>query len=289
LISLALGLSAGMHFQIGLSYRLDWLEQKDFFWQLAWRAPAIQAGSLIMASNLPFTYDSDNSLTSPLNWIYAPQNASQQLSYLLYDVAERGLSTDGREDNEIDVTIRMLEFQGSTSQAIAVLYHPQNCLMLVDPGRDGRLPDKPPYFRELLTYSRPELVTPSTRPAFQSVMHLFGTEPEHGWCYYFQKAEFARQLGDWKQVADLADKALELKPEIDGSSAVETLPFIEGYARTERWDQALELTWQAYGARGNISLALCDTWTLIRRETEEDLKGRMAYEQARVLLGCKGP
>jgi hypothetical protein len=289
LLGIAVGLAAGMHFQVGLSYRLDWLMQQDFFWQLAWRAPAIQPGSLVLTSELPFAYDSDNSLTAPLNWIYAPQNASWQLAYLMYDAAERGLPEEGSQNIEIDGTIRMFEFHGSTSQAIAVLYSPQTCLKLVDPLRDERLPDKPPYFHELLVYSRPELVSPSAVSASRIATQLFGSEPEHGWCYYFQKAEMALQMGDWEQVASLADKALEGKPEIERRSATEALPFIEGYARSGRWDQAQELTRRVYRAWQNARLALCDTWRLVHQETENEAGGEAAYEQMHAELGCKAP
>jgi len=32
---------------------------------------------------------------------------------------------------------------------------------------------------------------------------IFGKEPPHTWCYYYEKAELARQAGDWEQVAKL--------------------------------------------------------------------------------------
>ena len=46
--------------------------------------------------------------------------------------------------------------------------------------------------------------TPSPPPM------LFGPEPPHTWCYYFQKADLARQRGDWDEVARLGDEAREL-------------------------------------------------------------------------------
>ena len=32
---------------------------------------------------------------------------------------------------------------------------------------------------------------------------IFGSEPAHGWCYYFQKASLARQLKDWSKLRKL--------------------------------------------------------------------------------------
>jgi len=56
---------------------------------------------------------------------------------------------------------------------------------------------------------------------------LFGSEPAHGWCYYYQKAALARQAGDWKSVAALGEKALS-----DGfypSDKIEWMPFLQAY------------------------------------------------------------
>ena len=32
-------------------------------------------------------------------------------------------------------------------------------------------------------------------------------EPEHGWCFYYQKAAFTRQLEDWDGVLQLGEEA----------------------------------------------------------------------------------
>ena len=42
LFGLLLAFSVGYHFEQGTVYRRDWNIQKRFFWQLAWRIPALQ-------------------------------------------------------------------------------------------------------------------------------------------------------------------------------------------------------------------------------------------------------
>ena len=56
---------------------------------------------------------------------------------------------------------------------------------------------------------------------------IFGPEPVHDWCYYYQSAERAKQAGDWETVVRLGDDvfAAGLTP-ID---LAEWLPFLEGY------------------------------------------------------------
>ena len=36
---------------------------------------------------------------------------------------------------------------------------------------------------------------------------IFGTEPEHDWCYAYQKAALAKQIGDWETVVALGNEA----------------------------------------------------------------------------------
>ena len=36
---------------------------------------------------------------------------------------------------------------------------------------------------------------------------MFGSEPPHLWCYYFEKADLARQLQDWQSVLQLEKQA----------------------------------------------------------------------------------
>ena len=57
---------------------------------------------------------------------------------------------------------------------------------------------------------------------------VFGEEPERGWCYTYQKADLARQRGDWEQIPDLLEEALDkgYYPE-DG---LEWMPFLQANA-----------------------------------------------------------
>ena len=76
---------------------------------------------------------------------------------------------------------------------------------------------------------------------------IFGPEPVHGWCYYFEKAELAVQRQDWPTILTLAG-------EVD---AKKLLP----YERLE-WMPFL----QAYAAAGNET-AFVDTYTKIYKVT----------------------
>jgi hypothetical protein len=71
------------------------------------------------------------------------------------------------------------------------------------------------------------VLPPGSTPIRPPVLQ-FGTEPVHGWCYIYQKAELALQLGDDQQVSTLGDEAQakNLQP----ADPVEWMPFVQAYA-----------------------------------------------------------
>ena len=79
----------------------------------------------------------------------------------------------------------------------------------------------------LASHSHPELiVTEGESP--QPWTNIFGPEPEHNWCWYYQKAGLAAQNNDWDQVLFLANEAeaANLQP----GNITEWLPFYNAYA-----------------------------------------------------------
>ena len=58
---------------------------------------------------------------------------------------------------------------------------------------------------------------------------MFGPEPAHKWCYYFEKAELALQTGDWQNAADLGTQAA--KAGMHPEDPIEWIPFLQAYAQ----------------------------------------------------------
>ena len=59
---------------------------------------------------------------------------------------------------------------------------------------------------------------------------IFGLEPEHTWCYYYQKAELARQAGDWDAIRGLGAEVLSAG--LKAKDRSEWLPFLMAYLQT---------------------------------------------------------
>ncbi len=83
-LSVFLAFAVGYQYRSAVVYMRDWVVMQRMFWQLSWRMPGIQPGTTLLSNELPMRHYSDNSLTAPLNWIYAPENTAPELRYALF-------------------------------------------------------------------------------------------------------------------------------------------------------------------------------------------------------------
>jgi hypothetical protein len=242
----------------------------------------------VMTSEIPFTYYSDNSLTAPLNWIYAPENRSREMDFLLLDIEAR-LGKDLPElipELPIEMAYRAASFSGSTSQAVVLFYDPPRCVKVMEPTLDRFLPVKPLYIREAAPLSNPDLIISDSESPAKLPSELFGPEPKPNWCYYFEKAELFAQQGAWDQVASMADQALKINKHFTEKNVSEFIPFILGYGHTGKWEKAVELSEQAYQIWDKTQYPLCDAWQALKDGSTDSSQKWGAIEQIQKVLSC---
>lgn len=263
LLALLIGFSVGKHFQTNATYRRDWDTQRAFFWQMTWRAPSLEPGATVITNDLPLTVFSDNSLSGPLNWIYSPYGKMNHILYFASVRAAEGRALAGKlepghafEQNYLATT-----FYGNTSQVIVVNFSPPGCLRVLDPEIDPLNKLLPLDLRDAAFLSNPALIRaqdPASLPGF------YQPEIPRSWCYYFSKAELARQNGDWQAVIDLHRQAQALGDH--PNDPLENFVFIEAYAHTGDWQQARVMTREAYRfSREFMRPTLCALWGRIER------------------------
>ncbi len=272
-VSLLVGLAIGVQFQNANLYRRDWTLLKSFFWQLTWRAPALEPDTLLLSFASPVAHSSDNSMTAPLNWTYAPGLSGWQMPYLYYFIDVRlGKSLPALEPGlPIFEDYLTTYFKGNTSNAVVLDYAPPGCLRILHPGYDAGIPLLPPLTKDALPLSNPDRILDDGSAA-RPPEALFGPEPEHRWCYYFEKAELARQGGNWAEVARLGEEAFALGDY--PNEATERVVFLEGYARTGELDKARKLSDQVIAVTPLAGPMLCQAWARIEQAmdwTNEDL------------------
>ncbi len=291
LLSILVGLAVGFQFQHSNTYRRDWNTQTQFFWQMAWRAPEIQTGTLLLSSELPFVYFSDNSLTAPLNWLYAPDNTSHSMDYMFYSIEARlGLNLPALQIGlPIEQDYRAATFEGNTSQALVLYYQPPGCVKFLDPAADSAIPQKPKYISDAMHLSDLTNIRAETQHPARPLESVFGPEPAHGWCYYFEKAELARQSGAWQQIGSLAEQAFALEETLYPVNAPELLPYIEAYAHLGQWGLASEYSQEAYRLQNRMDRVLCLTWERIEASTPTGPDKQTAMRRMAEEFNCSQP
>jgi len=284
-VSILVGLSCAWHLQTTNVFRYEWEVFRDLYWQLTWRAPNIKPDTALLSNDIPLRYYSDNSMTAMLNWTYAPDNESLEMPYLLDYISVRLGSGLPALEEGLPVTqdYSILSFTGSTDHALAVFAMPPSCLRLLDRKLDDNFQRLPKLSRQASVISNLDQIVfehQATPP-----VNIFGPEPSPNWCYYFEKADLARQRQDWTAIATFGDLAFSLND--NPNEATERLPFIEGYAHVGQWDRAIELSRDTYthGKEGVLTM-LCNTWARIAKSTTSDLVRDQALQTIQSEYNC---
>ena len=268
LVGMLVGLAVGQHFQVSNATRRDWQTQQRFFWQLAWRMPKLEAGTILLVNQLPVGYYTDNSLTAPLNWYWAEEKPSQGMPYLLYYPEQRlGKNLISLEPGvPVEVDYLAAKFTGNTSQVVALFYQPPACLRVLDAGIEFDNKMLPAEMQAAALLSSTQWIGVDGPAAIERLpTALYGEEPPYSWCYYFIQAELARQEGDWQAVATLGDQAFALGDY--PNDPAERLVFIEGYAHIGNWARAEEISKETQSITPMMNPVLCHLWSRIATDT----------------------
>lgn len=270
LVGALVGYCATLHLQTANTYRWIWTEQQRFFWQLSWRAPGLERGTALLIENEPFPNQGLFSTSSALNLLY-PQpgvRSGERLGYWVYTLHPRYDDPPDRFNGSITTTFRTLHFDGKLNDSLLVYHDPRfsNCLWVLSKhdALNPYLPDLVRHFLPASDLSRIHAQGTSGYPPED----LFGAEPEHGWCWYFEKAELAVQQEDWAGAAVLGDEVLAAGYHPDDSrsnSPREWMPVIEGYARVGRAEDALRLAESALEVDPHYQEAMCALWSELGR------------------------
>ncbi len=245
LLALVCSVAVGSQYLSSQDFVKNWERQKDFFWQLSWRAPGLEPGTALVTSEISFgKYFSGTALNGPLNLIYSPTDPSENINniILLLDGPQKQYVPEYIPGIPIDYKLRGLKFSGNTDKLLVFSMPDNNCLRVLSP---TELPDedvsarKPSLWKGLSDISNLQSIL--TDPALPALPpeRFFGPENRAQWCYYFEKADLARQKQDWAAVIQLYDDALKL--DFGPNATSEYVPLLEAYLRSDQVDVAYQL------------------------------------------------
>jgi len=216
---------------------------RNFWQQVAWRAPQIEQGTTLIALYPGSPLSEDYFIWSPANFIYYPEKQSSNpvIVKLPAAVLNGDTVTQITTNGGVETPLRRGNYleRDFGNVLVMVQSQPDSCVRFINgdspelnASDDGRI-------MLIASHSRLDAVSTEgespTPPAF-----VFGAEPERGWCYYYEKADLARQRGEWEKIPLLLDEALDKG--YYPNDPLEWIPFMQAYALQGNVDEMRQTT-----------------------------------------------
>jgi hypothetical protein len=233
-VCILLGISLVTHYNNTVFFRTLWEYQRQLWWQLSWRAPDLKDNTALVVV-LPQGYRLWESyeIWGPANLVYSPGSHDVRVAG---EVLNNTTLIPMMHQESFLKTMRRVEYPIDFKNSLVInLPASVSCIHVLDGDRLEISEYADPMVRLIANISDTSLIL-AEAPALSPPTVIFGSEPEHNWCYYYQKASLARQTGNWEEVARLGDQAQQagLLPQDDS----EWMPFYEGYAYMRRMDDS---------------------------------------------------
>ena len=260
-ICILIGIAIHTNLQTYKIYQFSWEKQRSFYWQLYWRAPYIEPGTAFISDGEVFPYVGLYSTSMGISSLYPPVEQPQEMPYWFFSYSERlyKFPKELLAGTTLDAEIRNYSFQGDSRNSILLDFYPeqQRCLKLVSL-RDSEDKDLPGSILALLSISNFERIHTESPDNWTPPTSIFGPEPEHTWCYYFEKADLAYQEEDWSNVIALMDEAKSKG--FSPSDMKEYLPLLDAYLKTSDVESALDLSLRMKKVSDKVDDQVCNAW-----------------------------
>ena len=236
-LSIIVGIAALTHHAIATDAANEQKIIRDFWWQVTWRAPSINKDALLVVVYPDLDYgDGDEVAWGPANFIYYPSVRQPNDRPVAVTLAAIRMEPDAMR--EVILGNRVVKDVDRVVEYNSLTYNYKNILILTQPSEKTCVHALDNRWAGVSSYDNTFVLAGSKNSNIENIVknssavapppYLFGSEPEHDWCYYFQKADYARQNGDWEEVIkmDQGAVALGLAPQ----DAIEWMPFLQAYS-----------------------------------------------------------
>ncbi len=285
--SLLVGLAAGYQMRVVNDYRWDWVRQTHTYWQTYWRAPALKEGALLMGDGAISGTTNNYPGIFAYNYLYNYYRTTPPIWYLNYykSLIPANLETFLSGGMHYADQFSRIQFPVTPRNSLGIYYdtdgtNPARCLKVIDPD-DLTNSEIPAEYRDVARFSNLDLILPEGPLPPE---RIFGPQPSADWCMYFEKADLARQFGDWKQVITLKKEANRLGLSV--LTPYENMPFIEAYGMTGDWENALKLSMESYKDIHKLRENLCMVWGRLGKKAPDGKGYAAAFQKLNGQLGC---
>ena len=213
-----------------------------FWWQVSWRVPQVEPRSTLIGYYPIVATEEDYFIWGPANLIYYPekQNSEDIQPALFASVINRStvIKVLGRERQKQDIRKNIVTYPNHRNILIITQPNASSCVHVINGLQPEFSTGDLDSIRVIGPYSEIERVIVNETSHIPPAV-VFGIEPPHDWCYYYEKADLARQSGNWEEVLQLANEAFEkgLAPQ----DTIEWMPFLQAYAQSDNVERLMDL------------------------------------------------
>ena len=289
-LAVLMALTVGWQLRSANEFRYAWEKQQLLYKQLSWRIPNLQKNTAIIAEQeiLPLMGDYPTSFAVSTLYGKPVINFNDRKIPYWFFTAYAAFGS-----KEADLTLprslsdqqHSLSFSGQSYESIVIRFEPTQgeCLWVLRPLDSGSKALRTAE-QKLASISNLERIQQSKS---DDASTIFPYPAENAWCYFYQKADLARQFNEWNDIIVLWDKAQHIgeRP----GNGFEYVPFIEAYAFTGSWDDALQLTLTANKVSPAMNWQLCPIWNNLYTSTPPSTEKEVAFQRAIEILRCASP
>ncbi len=204
----AILLASSISLQVNNSndFRLDWINQQNLYWQLSWRIPTLKPGTAIIGSG---TFTDKSSFYEGgfiVNLLFS-NRLGVKAEYDYFDIWHLPASSY-KPNLPLDDKLQGSYFSGNTSQAIGMYFNIASNRVNVS-GFSIRFIQETQSLSKVSAISFPSQISIRSQLAMAPgcpILPFSGGNHAHTWCYFFEKADLARQMKDWKTILSLGDR-----------------------------------------------------------------------------------
>jgi hypothetical protein len=264
-LALFTAISVGFQLNQAQDYKKLSDYQRNFMWQLTWRAPDLEPGTALLSNGLPYQdYLSGNAITTQVQWTYSQKEvaSTRALDYMFIFINSPQLAAieEMSPNHAINYDFRTYQFHGSTNQVLLIGGNSSGCLRVLDKSLTPARAFADLYPKRMLdaaSISTMDTILADANPKIPPQV-LFGTEPAHTWCYFFEKAELARQKRDYAQAYNLIKDANGLG--FFPKDLTEWYPYIDSALHLGHLEEAIELSNKIIQNDSVVRYGVCHTW-----------------------------